>query len=369
MHPVSLKGFSMASILGNYFLEGLPFYRDYHSKRISSWDRTGANRDAVRIESGETKEIAKIDAPGCIKHIWVTVHCEDINYLRTTVLRMYWDDEENPSVEVPLGDFFGVGHGKVSCFHSLPLNMNTGGEHEEKNQAAMNCFFPMPFHKNARITITNESEKPILSFYYYIDYEEHTYISKEMGHFHASWRRENPTKGYYTFDLTPEELHGKKCNLTGDENYVILDAEGKGHYVGCVVSIDNIMGRNCCHTWFGEGDDMIFIDGEKFPPSLHGTGTEDYFCAAWGFPSMKYNGLFHGISLDGERNTWLGKWSMYRFHLESPITFRKSIRVTIEHGHDNNRADDWSSVAYWYQSEPHKPFDPFPGVKKRLPRE
>ncbi len=358
----------MGGFLGNYFLEGLSFYRSYRSRRFSSWDRTGANRDFITIEPGETVEVAKMDGAGCIKHIWVTVACEDKNYPRTTVLRIFWDDEENPSVEVPLGDFFGVGHAKVSRFHSLPLNMVTGGEHENHNLAAMNCFFPMPYRTGARITITNESEKPISSFYYYIDYEEHPYTSKELAYFHAQWRRENPTKGYYTFDITPEELSVKKCNLTGEDNYVILDAKGHGHYVGCVVSIDNVMGRNCCHTWFGEGDDMIFIDGEPFPPSLHGTGTEDYFCAAWGFPSGKYDGFFHGISLAGDTKNWMGKWTAYRFHLESPIVFEKSIKVTIEHGHANNRADDWSSVAYWYQSEPHKPFPPFPPVEARLPR-
>jgi D-arabinan exo alpha-(1,3)/(1,5)-arabinofuranosidase (non-reducing end) len=359
---------AMGGFLGNYFIEGLPFFRNYHSRRFSSWDKTGGNRDWISIESGETVEIAKMEGAGCVKHIWITVNCKDVNYPRTTVLRMYWDDEESPSVEVPLGDFFGVGHAKVSHFHSLPLNMVTGGLNEKNNKAAMNCFFPMPYHKNARITVTNDSGEPIESFYYYIDYEEHPYISKEMGHFHANWRRENPTRGYYAYDLSPEELFVNKKNLTGLNNYVLLDAAGKGHYVGCVVSIDNVMGSNGCHTWFGEGDDMIFIDGEDFPPTLHGTGTEDYFCAAWGFPSGKSDGLFHGISLAGDMENWMGKWSVYRFHLESPIVFQESIRVTIEHGHDNNRADDWSSVAYWYQGEPHKTFDPLLPVKARLPR-
>lgn len=359
----------MNNIWGTSLIEGLPFLRSYKSKRFSSFDRTGANRDWVTLEPGETKEIARMDAPGCIKHIWVTVNCEDVNYPRTTVLRMYWDGEEKPSVEAPLGDFFGVGHGRVSRFHSLPLNMCTGGEHEAGNKAAMNCFFPMPYHKSARITITNESEKPILSFYFYIDYEEHQQIPAEMAHFHAQWRRENPTKGYYAHGLTPEQLFFEKCNTTGNENYVILDAEGRGHYVGCLLNVDNVMKWNGLTSWFGEGDDMIFVDGESWPPALHGTGTEDYICAAWGLPSGKFDGLFHGISLQGEMGTWLGKWSLYRFHLESPVTFQKSIRVTIEHGHDNNRADDWSSVAYWYQTEPHKIFPPLPLVNARLPRQ
>jgi hypothetical protein len=357
----------MPNILGSYFLEGAPVLRSYRSKRISSYDRTGGNADFVSIEPGKTKQIAEIKGPGCIKHIWITINAEDKNYLRTTVLRMFWDDEENPSVETPIGDFFGVGHARAKAFQSLPLNMVTGGGVEEANQAAMNCFFPMPFRQNARIEIQNESKGRINSFYYYIDYEEHDYISKELANFHACWGRENPTRGYHTFNLTPHQLAHEKCNLTGNENYVILDAEGHGHYVGCVVSIDNVQGRNVWHTWFGEGDDMIFIDDEPFPPSLHGTGTEDYFCAAWGFPSGACSGLFHGISLAGNPD-YTGKWSIYRFHLESPIAFTKSIRVTIEHGHDNNRSDDWSSVAFWYQTEPHKKFPPLPSAEQRLPR-
>jgi hypothetical protein len=117
-------------------------------------------------------------------------------------------------------------------------------------------------------------------------------------------------------------------------------------------------------NWYGEGDDMIFIDGEPFPPSLHGTGTEDYFNTSW-CPDQEYSAPYHGITLPGGPN-WSGKISLYRFHIEDPVCFRKSIRVTIEHGHNNHRRDDFSSTAYWYQSEPHKPFDILP-VSERLP--
>ena len=113
---------------------------------------------------------------------------------------------------------------------------------------------------------------------------------------------------------------------------------------------------------------MIFIDGEKWPPSLHGTGTEDYFCEAWGYPSGEYSAPYHGISLGNDTREWSGKWSMYRFHIEDPIRFKKSIRVTIEHGHANNQSNDYSSVAFWYQFEPHKNFKVLPSVKKRLAR-
>ncbi|MCZ7547384.1 MAG: DUF2961 domain-containing protein [Anaerolineae bacterium] len=154
-------------------------------------------------------------------------------------------------------------------------------------------------------------------------------------------------------------------NLTGDENYLILDAEGQGHYVGCNLSIHNISNKSW--TWFGEGDEMIFIDGEGFPPSIHGTGLEDYFCAAFTLPGQFYTPYF-GVSLSGTPATLDGKWTLYRYHIESPVAFSKSIRVTIEHGHANNRWDDYSSVAYWYQTEPHKKFPPMLPMKERLPR-
>lgn len=350
------------------FLNSLPDAKNYESRRESSYDRSGGNEDYLRIKPGARAMLAEIKGPGIIKHIWFTINAGDPHYLRSLVLRVWWDGEKQPSIEVPVGDFFGVGHARVSNFHSLPLNMVTGGENLEQNRAAMNCFFPMPFRKSARIEIENQSDKDVGSFYYYIDYEKHKSLPDDLLYFHAQWRRENPTKGYDTWHMEPHEMFVEAKNKTGAENYVIFEAEGRGHYVGCVVSVHNVMRNDNVHSWFGEGDDMIFVDGEKWPPKLHGTGTEDYFCAAWGFPSGKYDGLFHGISLAGDTRDWSGKWSVYRFHLESPVTFRKSIRVTIEHGHDNNRFDDWSSVGYWYQTEPHAKFPALPAVEKRLPR-
>ena len=157
-------------------------------------------------------------------------------------------------------------------------------------------------------------------------------------------------------------------NKSDQDNYLLLETEGRGHYIGTLLNVHNLAP---CHPeeWFGEGDDMFFIDGEKWPPSLHGTGTEDYFCAAWGFPSGHYAGPYHGISLAGSTYNWSGKWSIYRFHLEDPVIFQKSLRVSIEHGHANCRNDDWSSVAYWYQALPFKSSYKLPSVQKRLPRE
>ena len=335
-------------------LAGLATIRDSVSKRISSWDKTGGNRDAVRIEKGETAVLGEIEGAGCVRHIWFTISAEDPLYLRKVVLRMYWDGEDNPSVETPVGDFFGVGHGVMNHFVSLPLNMTRGPG--AGVQAGMNCYFPMPFSSSARIEVENQSDGAVGSFYYYLDYELHDSLAVEQGRFHAQWRRENPCQAV-TFE-------GDEINLTGDENYLILDAQGRGHFVGCVLNVHNLS-----TGWFGEGDDMIFVDGEQWPPSLHGTGTEDYFCEAWGFPSGVYCAPYHGVSLAGDVTDWTGKWSLYRFHVEDPVHFKKSLRVTIEHGHANDRADDYSSVAYWYQQEPHQPFPALSPVEARLPRE
>jgi len=351
-------------------LRGIIYPRDARSRRVSSWDQSGANHDFVSIQSGETAVLADIQNAGCINHIWMTLNAEDPLYLRKVVLRMYWDGETNPSVESPLGDFFGVGHARANHFISVPLNMITGNGPLEHNQAAMNCFFPMPFTRAARIALSNESESQISHAYYHIDYEEMP-VPDAILHFHAQWRREFPTRA--TPDLPAREVNfegvNSLVNLGGEENYVILDAQGRGHYVGCVLSIDHI-NPIPKFGWFGEGDDMIFIDGEAWPPSLHGTGTEDYFCAAWGYPSGQYDGPYHGISLAGTTEgplAYSGKWTMYRFHIEAPVCFQKKIRVTIEHGHANVHANDYASVAYWYQTEPHRPFPTLIPLAERLP--
>lgn len=356
--------------MGFSTLRGLIYPREARRRRASSWDRTGGNRDFIRIEAGETATVAEIAGSGCINHLWFTINAKEPLYLRTTILRIYWDGESTPSVETPLGDFFGVGHARVNHFVSLPLNMITGPGPLEHNQAAMNCFFAMPFANGARITLTNESDQVIEHAYFYVDYEERA-VEPDALRFHAQWRRELPTQA--TVDLSAPgvtvEPTNDLPNLDGRENYVILDAQGRGHYVGCVLSIDHL-NPIPNFGWFGEGDDMIFIDGEVWPPSLHGTGTEDYFCAAWGYPSGKYDAPYHGVSLAGPNQgplTYSGKWSMYRFHIEDPVYFAQSIRVTIEHGHANLHASDYSSVAYWYQSEPHAPFPVLPPVAERLP--
>jgi hypothetical protein len=332
------------------------------SKRISSWDQTGGNDDRYHIRPGETRQLAHIQGIGCVTHIWMTLGCDVPLFLRKAILRMYWDGESEPSVQVPIGDFFGMGHALTQNFWSIPLVMSP------QDGKGMSCYFPMPFASEARIELENEETHPdaTLRTYFYIDYEQYpTAPVSDPVYFHACFHRENPTKGYPQGDMTNEEWNNVYgTNLTGAENYVVLDAQGKGHYVGCHLDIHNLR-----HThewnWYGEGDDMIFIDGEPFPPSLHGTGTEDYFNTAW-CPSQSFCAPFHGIIRPGGDN-WAGKISLYRYHILDPIHFSKSIKVTLEHGHNNNRSDDWSSTAYWYQTEPHQPFSILP-LEDRIPR-
>lgn len=388
--------------------------RNVTTRRVSSWDRTGGNMDFLVIKPGEMATLADIEGAGCINHIWCTHACEQADYLRRIVLQARWDNEDGYSIEVPLGDFFGMGHAQTVNFSSLPLQMSPA------DGRGFNCWFPMPFGMRAEFFLLNEADVP-MNFYYYIDYELHASIPEDMGRFHAQWRRENPTIGIDAAEMpalikesreqmsalspllaqVPDEVMSNLAyefggrNIGGEGNYVILAAEGTGHYVGCNLNFDNLRrdedvawpeGAHWPRTqadqknttpeermaflkifnWYGEGDDMIFIDGEEWPPSLHGTGTEDYFNTAY-CPAVKYDSPYHGLTLPGGPN-WSGKSSYYRFHIEDPIHFRKSIKVTIEHGHNNNRADDLSSTAYWYQLEPHKPFPALPTVEERLPR-
>ncbi len=312
-------------------LSRLALAQDFVSRRISSFDRTGGNRDYLVIEPGETAVLAEIKGPAAIHHIWVTIAAEPF-YGRKLILRMYWDGEKNPSVEAPIGDFFGVGHGLLRNFSSLPVNCSSEGR-------AKNCYWYMPFQKAALITVTNEGAERVRAFYYYIDYRQLRSLPAETFYFHAQYRQEMP--------------------CIPNQNYLILEAKGRGHYVGCNLSVlQRSMG------WWGEGDDMIYVDGEPFP-SLHGTGSEDYFSDAWGM--REDENPFYGCPLQEDDFLEGAKATVYRFHLPDPIPFKKSIKVTIEHGHGNDRSDFFSSVAYWYQQEPHQKFPPLMAVNERLP--
>ena len=337
-------------------LDDLAKLREGRSKRQSSWDRTGRNKDNVTIEAGANQVLAEMEGPGVVRHLWFTISCEDPTYLRKLVLRMYWDGMDRPSVETPVGDFFGVGHAKVNSYSCAALNMSANLGQDQ--HAAMNCYFPMPYSDGARIEVENECDVPVRAFYYYVDYDELDEAPDDSGRFHAHWRRQNPCK--------PPKHIGKdpSVNLTDQDNYLLLDAKGRGHYVGCNMSIHNLYGG-----WWGEGDDMFMVDGQKWPPDMHGTGSEDYFSHAWGMqPHNAF--LYNGVSYrqPGTTGAFNERITVYRYHLADPVIFHKSIRASIEHGHANDRCDDYSSVAYWYQTLPHKKFPKLPKVGDRLPR-
>ena len=343
-------------------LHSLIFEKNTKRKRVSSFDRTGGNDDRLYIQPGETVVIADIKGAGIINHIWMTHQngnfVEEKNSLRKVQLKMYWDGEENPSVLTPLGDFFGMGHGLCKNFVSAPLQMSP------QDGKALNSWWQMPFASGAKVEITNECDMQLI-LYFYIDYEELESLPENTLRFHATWYRELPTQGHDEKDFID---HNDWCfggnNTSGEENYVVLEAKGKGHYCGCHINIHNLNTSNLW-DWPGEGDDMIFVDGEAWPPNLHGTGTEDYVNMAW-CPTQEYSAPYHGLILGGDDN-WKGKITYYRYHILDPIMFERDIKVTIEHGHNNNRSDDWSSVAYWYQTEPHMPLKALPKVEDRLP--
>jgi hypothetical protein len=328
------------------------------TKRISSYDRSGGNADFVRIETGETKALAEIAGPGIIKHIWITIACDDPMIRRNAILRMFWDGETNPSVEAPLGDFFGQGWGEKYLYASLPLAAAPAGGN------ALNCYFPMPFGDGARIEVENQSDSPIGSFYYYVDYEEHPGgIGPDLGRFHAWWNRQmpGPEAGQGDRENEWETLGIQPKNPSDERNHIFIHAKGAGHYVGVNYFVDSPT-----PLWYGEGDDMFLIDGEPWPGSLHGTGTEDYFNSSW-CPKELYAHPYFGYARVNNETGWLGRTHCYRFHLEDPVHFATSLRASIEHGHANSLTLDLATVAYWYQTEPHLPFPMIVSREKRQP--
>jgi hypothetical protein len=324
------------------------------TKRLSSFNRKGSNFDFIQIPAGTTKDIAVIEGAGVIRHIWITFASKDPMMRRNAVLRIYWDGEEHPSVESPIGDFFGQGWGEEYVFASLPL---AAAPAEGK---AMNCYFPMPFGNGARICIDNQSDMAIDWFFFYIDYEEHPFMPESEGRFHAWWNRQirpvHPEAGEAEWGLIPE---GEGNNTTDMHNYLFADLEGTGHFVGLNYFVDSPG-----PIWYGEGDDMWLIDGEEWPGSLHGTGTEDFFNSAW-CPNETFAHPYFGYAKVPNKLGWMGRTHAYRFFLEDPIHFEKSLRASIEHGHNNALTLDLSTVAYWYQIEPHKVFPPLPGKDMR----
>jgi len=329
--------------------------QDYVLKRISSADPTGGNADFREIAPGGTLTLMDMDGPALMTHLWITVASPEQYHLKKLVMRMFWDQEASPSVEAPLGDFFGQGLGEYHKWESELLSVGS--------DKALNSFFPMPFQKHARITVSNEGKEKVEAFYFNIDYRA---LSQPLPagtlYFHAQFRQAKPNHGWTSdWQSNGDPKVDGRPNLDGKDNYVWMEAAGRGHFVGVTMSVfQNQDG------WWGEGDDMFLIDGES-RPSINGTGSEDYFLGAWDFGGHPFSYRLYGAPVVGEEKAG-GKSSVYRFHLDSPITFTKSLRATIEHGHANHRSDNYYSVAYWYQTEPHAVFPAIPAVDQRIPR-
>jgi Protein of unknown function (DUF2961) len=362
---------------------------DARTARSSSWDHNGRNEDAWVILPGETAVVADLEGPGAITHLWFTQTCRivggpalvnpdeqgvamlEINnalgvswettapdFYRDIVVRIYWDHQDTPSVCAPLGDFFCLGNSIAGDFTSLPFTVSVKPELRNTfgGPAAFNCYLRMPFAKHCRFELENQGDLPYFQ-YFYIDYELHREpLPEDALYFHAAWRRESPCDGWGP-QLQVNSADVNISNLDGAGNYVILDTTGAGNYIGCNLSVAHFQG-----SWWGEGDDMIFIDGEQWPPSLHGTGSEDYFGHGWGMQATSHpmcGSIVHESELPGFQVS-------YRWHLVDPVRFAKSIRVTLEHGHANHLADDWASTAYWYQTLP-SPVLTLPPVQDRKP--
>jgi hypothetical protein len=310
-------------------LPGLTQWADARTRRESSSNSDlNSNGDSRTLLPGETLVLADLTGPGAITHLWNTVASQDPFSGRSLVLRIYWDGLEKPSVEAPLGDFFGVGHGAIAGFHSLPVSVSSHGR-------SRTCYWRMPFRKSAKVTLTNEDHGfgPV-SFYFYVDWEKLADLPDDSLYFH--------TRYHQAFPARPGE-------------YTILETKGRGHYVGTVYSVHQVR-----TGWFGEGDDRFYIDGEALP-SLRGTGTEDYFNDAWGF--RQFVAPAHGVTL--YEGPFAGdRVSAYRWHLADPVRFHIGLRVAIEHRGSNitdegvqtsssGERPDWlSSAAFWYQTPP-----------------
>jgi hypothetical protein len=326
------------------------FRRDPH--RGSNWGgfrSMEARVKRVLLAPGETHTMASLPGAGMITRIWMTTLLPfNAHALRNLVLRFYWDGETQPSVESPFGDFFGAPFGSYQPYISAPMSLTAG---------AFNCLWLMPYARSARLEVTNEGAKIVDPFFYNITYQDLPDGPPSDLRFHAHWHRENPTRRGVP--------------------YTILDAEGSGHYVGCHLNMQN-------QEWwlrapvrdikfprgFGmgmlEGWEMIYRDGES-EPSVRGTGTEDYFNGAWYYLARggRFSAPYHGCLV---RDVLRGRVAAYRFDMAAPVSFSRSLRVQVRHGFYNDLLSDYSSTAYWYQSESHRPFYEMPPVAARQPQ-
>ena len=307
-------------------LDALIYPRSSRIAHYSSLDPNARNDDFRAIAPGETITLVDHRGAGIVRRWWVTIAPRNNTALqRELIVRCFWDDEPTPSVEVPISDFFGVGFGEWKQYVSLPSNMTSGG---------YNSYWPMPFRRHARITVENRSRVPVERFYYNVDVETYDRpLADSLLYFHAQFRRTATVPG---------------------QPVVVLEAVGRGHYAGTLLSMQPRRGRG---MWFLEGNERVFVDGER-SPSVAGTGTEDYFSSGWYFDTGPYSAPYHGATI---KDSLSGRVSAYRWHIEDPIPFVRSLRFTIEHGGTNDtRNVDYTSVAFWYQTHPHAAFPPLP---------
>src|SRR5579863_6000800 len=275
------------------FLSRYARAQDYKSLKQSSFDRSGGNDDSWPIAPGATHEIFDSPGPGVITHIWFTIAAESSNHLKEIVIRAYWDGNSKPSIEVPVGDFFGLNLGQYFVYQSAFLNCSS--------IKALNCYFAMPFRKSARLTATNESQRKVGAFYSNIDYQLVPSLPDDALYFHAQYRQATPNVAHTESDK----------NLDGKYNYVYVETRGRGHLMGVTLGVLQNTDR-----WMGEGDDMIFIDDER-NPAITGTGSEDYFNGAWDFGgrdgAIPFAHLYNGAPLMIAPERAGGRYCLYRW--------------------------------------------------------
>lgn len=352
--------------LASSFLGGLPLLSNAETRSISAENPDGARgggakalpdannaasmlgagwkvRPCVTLEPNRVTTLAEIQGPGVIQHIWITVHEKAY---RSVLLRMHWDGEKTPSVEVPLGDFFCNGHGLRYPVNSLPVAVNPAG--------GFNCYWPMPFRKSARISVENQHHEALGGFFYQITYAR-TKIPAAAAYWHAQWRRSQTTREH-------------------PEHTLLEGVRGQGHYVGTFLAWTQLS-----NGWWGEGEMKFYLDGDGKHPTICGTGTEDYFGGAWCFygpdgREQTYSTPFLGLPLSRRVDNEVPRHGLYRWHVLDPVRFQKNLRVTIQalgwwpNGKYQPLTDDIASVAYWYQTEPHAPFPSMPPLQERFSR-
>lgn len=330
----------------------LPKYtraQTYKSLKQGSWDRTGGNRDSWTIAPGATLEVFKADGPGVISHIWFTIAARSGDHLKELVLRAYWDGNSKPSVETPIGDFFGCNMNTYQIYQSDYLACSPG--------RSLNCYFAMPYKRAARMTVTNEGKQEVGAFYSNIDYMTVPRLPEDTLYFHAQYRQSAP--------CVPVKTEGAKINLDGKLNHVYLETRGRGHLMGVTLGV-----LQNANGWWGEGDEMIFVDDES-KPLITGTGSEDYFLGSWDFGgrdgAQPFGHSQYGAPLIVNAERTGGRYCCYRWHGDNPVTFDRYLKHTMEHGHANDRGDNFFSVGYWYQTTPFTDFPPLPPAADRIP--